>query len=150
MKVTCDTCRWGADVTVCILRWTCPLCLRPAWCTWRVCLYLLTYLLHVTRVKKFPAFYETRRFITAFTSARHLSQLDPVRSPTCHLLKIHLNIILPSTHGSSNWPLPLRFSPPKPCIHLPTTRVTRSAHLILDLNTRTILGEVLQIVKLIM
>jgi len=23
-------------------------------------------------VKKFPAFYETRRFITAFTSARHL------------------------------------------------------------------------------
>jgi len=24
-------------------------------------------------VKKFPAFYETRRFITAFTSARHLS-----------------------------------------------------------------------------
>jgi len=24
-------------------------------------------------VKKFPAFYETRRFITTFTSARHLS-----------------------------------------------------------------------------
>jgi len=43
---------------------------------------LLTYLLHGTEsflrrsfqlVKKFPAFYGTRRFITAFTSARHLS-----------------------------------------------------------------------------
>ena len=27
-------------------------------------------------VKKFPAFYGTRRFITAFTSSRHLGQLD--------------------------------------------------------------------------
>jgi hypothetical protein len=33
-------------------------------------------------VNKFPAFYETRRFITAFTSARHtslfLSQINPL------------------------------------------------------------------------
>jgi len=45
--------------------------------------YLLTYLLHGAvflekltgsqLVKKFPAFYGTRSFITAFTSARHLS-----------------------------------------------------------------------------
>ena len=47
--------------------------------------YLLTYLLTPRSrvlleeqtgskvVKKFPAFYGTRRFITAFTSARHLS-----------------------------------------------------------------------------
>ena len=47
--------------------------------------YLLTYLLTpwdrvllekltgFQLVKKFPAFYGTRRFITAFTSARHLS-----------------------------------------------------------------------------
>jgi hypothetical protein len=46
--------------------------------------YLLTYLLHgaesflrsylvLQLVKKFPAFCGTRRFITAFTSARHLS-----------------------------------------------------------------------------
>ena len=45
---------------------------------------LLTYLLHGVRVllekltgfqlvKKFPAFHGTRRFITTFTSARHLS-----------------------------------------------------------------------------
>jgi len=47
--------------------------------------YLVTYLLTVCSrvllekltgfhlVKKFPAFYGTQRFITAFTSARHLS-----------------------------------------------------------------------------
>ena len=46
--------------------------------------YLLTYLLHgaesfllqltgLQLVKKFPAFHGTRRFITAFTSVRHLS-----------------------------------------------------------------------------
>ena len=32
-------------------------------------------------VKKFPAFYGTQKFITTFTTARHLSQLDPVHIP---------------------------------------------------------------------
>ena len=41
-----------------------------------------------------------------------LSQLDPVQS---YFLKIQLNVILPSTPGSTTWSLSLRF-PPKPCM----------------------------------
>jgi hypothetical protein len=38
-----------------------------------------------------------------------LSQLDPVHTPASNFLKIHLIIILPSTPGSSEWTLSLRF-----------------------------------------
>jgi len=38
-----------------------------------------------------------------------LSQLDSFHTPTFHLLKIHLNIILPSTPGSFKWSLTVRF-----------------------------------------
>ena len=56
--------------------------------------------------KKFP-FYGIRRFITAFTRTRHLSLswATTIQSipPTPHFLKIHFNIILPSTPGFPKW-----------------------------------------------
>ena len=92
-------------------------------------------------VKKFPAFYGTRRFITAFTSARHLSLswASSIQSMllTSHFLKIHLNIILPSTQGSSKWSLSLRN--PHQNLYTPLLspiRVTCHAHfMLLDLIT---------------
>ena len=71
-------------------------------------------------LRKFPAFYGTRSFITAFTTARHLF-LFCARSiqstPQSHLSKIRFNIILPSTPGSFKSSSPQAF-PPNPSMHL--------------------------------
>ena len=71
----------------------------------------------------------------------------PARSslyPQFHFLKIHLDIILPSTPGSPKWSLKLRFQQQKSVYGSPLPiRATFPAHLILlDFITRTILGEV--------
>ena len=87
--------------------------------------YLLTYLFTprcrvlpdqltgLQPIKKFPAFHETRRFITALTSVRHLSLswASPIQS---HLLEICPNIIHPSTPRSPQWSHSLRFPPARP------------------------------------
>ena len=95
-------------------------------------------------VKKFPAFYGNPPFITAFTSARHLS-LSSARSiqsmlSHLHLLKIHLIIILPSMPGSSKWFFSSSF--PTKTLYTPLLsliRATCPTHLILlDLITQKI------------
>ena len=60
-----------------------------------------------------------------------LSQLDPVHTSTSQLLKIRLNIILPSTPASYKWYLSLRFPHQNPVYAspLPQTRyIPRPSH----------------------
>ena len=70
-----------------------------------------------------------------------LSQLHPVPTTPSHFLKVHLNIILPSTSGSPQWSL--RFPHQNPVHASPfPIRATCPTHLILlDFTTRTILGK---------
>ena len=98
-------------------------------------------------VKKFPAFYGNRRFITAFTSARYLS-VSSARSiqsiPLSHFLKIHFKILslhvglgLPSCLFLSSFPTKTLYA-----FLLSTIRATCLANLILlDLITRITFGE---------
>ena len=72
-----------------------------------------------------------------------LCQLDPVHTSTSYFLKIHLNIILPSTPGSPWWFLSFRFPHQNPVYASPIshTRHTPRHIILLDFITRAILGE---------
>ena len=94
-------------------------------------------------VKKFPAFYGTRRFITAFISTHHLSvpwassiqslPPQPNSSRSILILSSHLRLGLPSGLFPSSFIASPLLSP---------IRATCPAHLILlGFITRTILGE---------
>ena len=80
--------------------------LAPTYLLTRWCRVLLEKLTGLQLVKKFPAFYGTQRFITAFTSVRHLSLscASPIQSTNPHptswisilILSTHLRLGLPS------------------------------------------------------
>jgi len=107
---------------------------------------LLDKLIGSPLVKKFPAFYETRRFITAFTSARHLfiSCSRSIQSMPPHatsrrsilILFSHLGVCLPSGLFPSGFPTKTLYKSLRSRI-----RATCPAHLILlDFISRTILN----------
>ena len=119
--------------------------------------YLLSYLLHTAvllekltglqPVKKFPEFYETRRFITAVTSARHLSlswassiqsiSLHPTSWISILILYSHLCLDLPSGLFRSGCPTKTLYT----SLFSPI-RATCSDHLItLDFLIQTISDE---------
>ena len=111
------------------------------------CRVLLEQLNGLQLVKKFPAFYGTRRFITALTSVRYLSLswASSIRSIYPHptswrsvlILSTHLRLGLPSGLFLSGFP----YQDPIHPLSSPI-RATCPAHLILlDFITRTILGE---------
>ena len=85
------------------------------------CRVLLEKLTGLQLVKQFPAFYRTRRFITAHKPSPPvpiLGQPNPVHIHSSHHLEIHPNIIPPSMPRSPQWSPSLRF-PHQDLIHSP-------------------------------
>ena len=85
------------------------------------CRVLLEQLIGLQLVKKFPAFYGTRRFITSLTSVRHLSLswASPIQSIYPHptswrfilILSTHLRLGLPSSLLPSGFPTKTPYTP---------------------------------------
>ena len=98
-------------------------------------------------VNKFPLFYGTQKFITVFTSARHLSLswARSIQSTPSHPTSWKYILVLSShlRQGFSSGPFPSRFPNRALCTPLLSPlRATCPGHLILlDLITRTVFGE---------
>ena len=85
------------------------------------CRVLLEKLTDLQLVKKFPAFYGTRKFITALTSIRHLSLFcaSPIQSTYPHptswrpilILSTHLRLGVPSGLFPSGFPTKTLYAP---------------------------------------
>ena len=72
-----------------------------------------------------------------------LNHIDLAHTPTSHFLKIHLNIILPSTLCSPKWSLSSRFSHQNPLYDSPllhTRYIPRPSHFF-DFIARAFLSE---------
>ena len=96
--------------------------------------------------QKFPAFYGTQRFITAFTSARHLSLsgASSIQSIPPHRTSQRSILHYPPTYVWVSQVVSFpQVSPPNPVYACPLPRrATCPAHLIyFDFITRTILAE---------
>jgi hypothetical protein len=97
-------------------------------------------------IKWFPAFYGTRRIITAFTSARHLSlswassiqciHSSPTSWISILILSSHLRLVLPNVFFPTDFSTKTLYK-----TLLYSLRATCPAHLILDFITRTAFCE---------
>ena len=71
-----------------------------------------------------------------------LRQINPVHALTSNFLKIHLNIIFPSTPGSSKWWLSLKFSHQNPVYTYPLPALLHAPPIsLIDLIAGTIFFE---------
>lgn len=71
-------------------------------------------------LKKFPAFYKTRTFITNITRSRHVPDVSPVNLVhivSFYLFRTRFNTIVPYVTRSSKWFRCFRFSHTKKSMH---------------------------------